>query len=128
MSGPEPSDRFIITADTRRRWSTEEKRAIVEETAQESRSVSRVARRHGISPSLLFRWRRELSEGAQASAPGSEPTFIPVALPAPAMDRVPQPKRCGIIEIELVGGRRIRVDASVDVKVLKRVVDLLDVR
>ena len=128
MSGPDTSDRFIITADTRRRWSTEEKRAIVEEAARESRSVSRVARRHGISPSLLFRWRRELSESEQTPASGSEPTFIPVALPAPAMDRAPQSERCGIIEIELVGGRRIRVDASVDVKVLKRVVDLLDDR
>jgi transposase len=86
-----------------------------------------VARRHGISPSLLFRWRRELSEGEQTPAPGSA-TFIPVALPAPAMDRAPQSERCGIIEIELAGGRRIRVDGSVDVKVLKRVVDLLDDR
>jgi transposase len=128
MPGPDTSDRFIITADTRRRWSAEEKRAIVEEAARESRSVSRVARRHGISPSLLFRWRRELTDGNQAQALGSEPAFIPVALPAPAMAHAPQCERCGIIEIELAGGRRIRVDASVDVKVLKRVVDLLDDR
>ncbi|WP_431195175.1 transposase [Bauldia litoralis] len=35
---------------------------MVETVEQESRSISRVARRHGISPSLLFRWRRELSD------------------------------------------------------------------
>ena len=128
MSGPETSERFVITADTRRRWSAEEKRAIVEEAARESRSVSRVARRHGISPSLLFRWRRELTDGDRAQASGAEPTFIPVALPAPAMDRAPQSECCGIIEIELVSGRRVRVDGSVDVKVLKRVVDVLESR
>jgi transposase-like protein len=104
MSGLDTSVRFIITADTRRRWSTEEKRATVEEAAQESRSVSRVARHHGISPSLLFRWRRELSEGKQTLVPGSEPTFILVALPAPAVDCVPQPKRLDatIAQLELL--------------------------
>jgi len=128
MSGPDTSDRFIITADTRRRWSAEEKRAIVDEAARESRSVSRVARRHGISPSLLFRWRRELTDGDRVPAPGSEPTFIPVALPAPAAAHAPQTDRCGIIEIELVGGRRVRVDGSVDIHVLKRVVNVLEGR
>jgi hypothetical protein len=32
------------------------------------------------------------------------------------------------VEIELAGGRRIRVDAAVDVGVLKRVVDALEGR
>ena len=41
MSGPGASEHLIITADTRRRWSAEEKRAIVEEATQEGRSVSR---------------------------------------------------------------------------------------
>ena len=126
MSGPDTSDRLIITADTRRRWSAEEKCAIVEEAARASRSVSRVARRHGISPSLLFRWRRELTDGIQAQVPSSEPAFIPVALAA--MDRVPQVDRHGIIEVELVNGRRIRVDASVDIRVLKGVVEVLEGR
>jgi hypothetical protein len=32
----------------------------------------------------------------------------------------------GLMEIELVGGRRIRVDASVDVGALKRVIAVLE--
>lgn len=116
---------MVITADTRRRWSAEEKRAIVAEAAQRTRSVSRVARRHGISPSLLFRWRRELADGDQAPIRPAGPAFIPIALPAPAEAPSSQRDRSGVIEIELAGGLRIRVDASVDIKVLKRVVDAL---
>jgi len=49
----------------RRRFSTELKLALVAETMQPGLSVSYVARRHGLSPSLLFRWRRLMSEGGK---------------------------------------------------------------
>ena len=39
----------------RRRFSTELKLAVVAETMQPGMSVSYVARRHGLSPSLVFR-------------------------------------------------------------------------
>ena len=42
----------------RRRFSTEFKLAVVAETMQPGMSVSYVARRHGLSPSLIFRWRQ----------------------------------------------------------------------
>jgi len=126
MSGP-GSERFVVTADTRRRWSAEEKRAIVAEAAQGSFSVSRVARRHGISPSLLFRWRREFAASDRALELPSEPAFIPVALPSPAACG-PEARASGLIEIELAGGRRLRVDAGVDIGALKRIVDALEGR
>jgi transposase len=49
----------------RRRFSTEQKLAVVAETMQPGLSISYVARRHGVSPSLVFRWRRLMSEGGQ---------------------------------------------------------------
>ena len=45
----------------RRRFSTDLKLAIVAETMQPGMSISYVARRHGLSPSLVFRWRRLIS-------------------------------------------------------------------
>jgi hypothetical protein len=42
----------------RRRWSREEAR-IIEETLAPGAKVSKVARRHGISPILVFTWRRQ---------------------------------------------------------------------
>ncbi len=47
----------------RRRYSVDEKLGIVQEAAQPVITISYVARRHGISPSLLFHWRRRMAEG-----------------------------------------------------------------
>ena len=49
----------------RRRFTTEQKLAIVAETLQPGMSISYVARQHGLSPSLVFRWRRLMSEGGK---------------------------------------------------------------
>jgi transposase len=47
----------------RRRFTTEQKLAVVTETMQPGMSISYVARRHSLSPSLVFRWRRLMTEG-----------------------------------------------------------------
>ena len=47
----------------RRRWSAAEKLRIVEETLDERASISVVARRNGVAPNLLYRWRRLMLEG-----------------------------------------------------------------
>ena len=55
----------ITSVQRRRRWSVAEKIRLVEETLQPGMSVSFVARKHGISPSLLFNWRRRMAEGGR---------------------------------------------------------------
>ena len=58
------SDLEIITdGGRRRRWSAAEKLRIVEETLDERASISVVARRNGVAPNLLYRWRRLMTEG-----------------------------------------------------------------
>ena len=49
----------------RRRFTTEQKLSVVAETMQPGMSISYVARRHGLSPSLVFRWRQLMSEGGK---------------------------------------------------------------
>ena len=49
----------------RRRFTPDEKLAIVGETMQPGMSISYGARQHGLSPSLVFRWRRLMSEGGK---------------------------------------------------------------
>jgi transposase len=39
--------------------------AIVQEASQPGMTISYVARRHGIAPSLIFGWRRRMSEGGK---------------------------------------------------------------
>ncbi len=47
----------------RRRWSAADKLRIVEETMFEGESISAVARRNGVAPNLLYRWRKLMLEG-----------------------------------------------------------------
>jgi transposase len=54
---------IITDGGRRRRWSATEKLRIVEETLDERTSISVVARRNGVAPNLLYRWRRLMLEG-----------------------------------------------------------------
>jgi transposase len=56
----------------RRRYSVDEKLRIVQEAAQPGITISYVARRHGISPSLLFHWRRRMAEGGKEAVRADE--------------------------------------------------------
>src|ERR1700737_1820824 len=49
----------------RRRYTAEQKMALVQEAMQPGMTISYVARRHGISPSLVFGWRRRMTEGGK---------------------------------------------------------------
>ena len=54
---------IITDGGRRRRWSSAEKLRIVEETRDSRESISVVARRNGVAPNLLYRWRRLMLEG-----------------------------------------------------------------
>ena len=58
----------IITDGGRRRhWTADEKLRIVEETLEDHASISIVARRNGVAPNLLYRWRRLMLEGGSVA-------------------------------------------------------------
>ena len=122
---------FDVVAETRRRWTAEERRQIVAES--ETAPVSVVARRHGVAVSLVFRWRRQAGlPGKRASVKKADAVFVPVMLTAPpAPEALPETPRLqtpdgGVIEIELASGRRVRLSGPVDVQALKRVIAVLE--
>lgn len=63
----------------RRRWTHEEKKAIVAETEGPGASISGVARKYGIAPRLLFSWRRQLSE-EMALTTRSGAKIVPISM------------------------------------------------
>jgi len=64
----------LITGAVRRRhWTTEQKLQIIEESFQPGETVSSVARRRGVAPNLLYRWRRLMTEGGAAAVGSDEP-------------------------------------------------------
>jgi transposase len=56
---------IITGVARRRRFTTEQKLAVVAETMQPGMSISYVAGRRGLLPSLVFRWRWLMTEGGQ---------------------------------------------------------------
>jgi transposase-like protein len=126
----EPSDR-------RRIWIASEKAALLAEIDAEGGKVRLVARRHGISESLLYNWRSARKAAAVAMGAPETVEFIPAGIigrtppPNPAM----LPSRCaasrqapvrakskaGSIEIVLANGVLVRVDTGVDEAALLRV-------
>ena len=76
----------LITGSVRRRrWSAEEKAAIIAESLQAQVNVSELARRWGVNRGLLQTWRRE----AIRDAGGSAVPFVPLRL---AEEPPPSPK------------------------------------
>jgi transposase len=63
---------IITDGGRRRRWSAAEKLRIVEETLDERASISVVARRNGVAPNLLYRWRRLMLEGGSVAVTGDD--------------------------------------------------------
>ena len=71
-SRPSETIEVITSIQRRRRWSTQEKLEIVEESEISGLSVSAVARKYGVSPSLLFTWRRLAREGKLSAIKAGE--------------------------------------------------------
>src|SRR5271166_6228113 len=100
----------ITGVGRRRRWSEEQKAAIVAETLEAGAAVSEVAQRHGVSASQVFSWRKAVRK--QAAVPAAYPAFVPAAIePGPST-----PVRMGygpvMIEVEIEGAKiRIPPDA-----------------
>jgi transposase len=118
----------ITSVERRRRWSRSEKLRIVAETATPDRTVSQVARAHGIAPGQLFTWRRQLLAAALADGAG-EGGFVPVRV-AEASASMPcstaaLPSSAARIEIRLASGVVISVDNDVEVEPLRRVLTAL---
>jgi transposase len=63
----------------RRRWTHDEKKAIVAETEGPGASISGVARKYGIAPRLLFSWRRQMSE-EMALTTRSGAKIVPISM------------------------------------------------
>jgi transposase len=127
---------IVARVERRRKWTIDEKAALIAEVEAEGGKVKLVARRHRVSESLLYNW-RSAWKAAAAAAVGSSGavTFVPLGVfgeadnGAPAM--LPPPERprslqreegkAGVIEIALPNGSRVSVDAFVNEKALSRV-------
>jgi transposase len=109
----------VISGPERRRaWSEEQKRALVAEAFAPGAIVAEVARRADIQPGQIYRWRRELCDGASGFA---------AVIVAPG-DSVAAPAASPAIEVEFVGEARVRIPASIPPALAAAVVKALGKR
>jgi len=115
----------------RRQFSKADKKRILAEIDRPGGSVSGVAKRYGISAPLLFRWKRELVASLRTALLPATVTDAPEQ-PAEALLSLPGPAPVIVerstpgIEVELVGGRRVRFDRDTDPETVQRLVTLLE--
>lgn len=56
----------------RRQFTPEQKRELLDEATNSTASISEVARRHGISPSLMFLWKRTMDDATKQGLKANE--------------------------------------------------------
>lgn len=126
----------LARVERRRNWTPEEKAALLAEVETAGGKVRIVARRHGISESVLYNWRAARKAALEAGIGSSGAiTFLPVGVIGEAANETPAKlpslvspgsrrsveRQAGAIEIALPDGSRIRVDALVNEEALSRV-------
>ncbi len=104
-------DEILDGPERRRRWSEDEKTAILAELAKPGSKGAEVARRYGVSRGLLYTWRKEAGVG-KAPRVGPAMAFAPVLLTGPAAPAEPPAEPPApplqsppFIEIEMKGAR-----------------------
>jgi transposase len=81
-----------VSQERRRRWSATEKAALVRETYEPGMSVSLVARKHDVSATQLFNWRKLEREGALTAVQAGE-SVVPASELAAARAEIAQLQR-----------------------------------
>lgn len=112
----------ILGHERRRRWSEDEKAQIIAESFRGSASVSWVARRHGLSPSQLFAWRKAAKE-AMASRESSA-ALLPVEIAESSRgERLASPPAHECVEIAFPNGRHLFVSPALDRRLLDALIE-----
>ena len=117
----------------RRRWTVEQKLAILRDAFGPDGSVRAAVERHEVGSGAIYTWRRQAMSGALSGVPARPQTAFaevrisepPVMLSAPPAEVAADARTTGQIGIELPSGVRLTVDGAVDAEALLRVIGVL---
>jgi transposase len=124
---------IVTRGEVRRSYTPEEKARLLTEAAVPGARVLLVAQRHGVSPSLMYRWRRQAKGRAVRKAPPRPPAFVPLLLdggkPASGSPPARPPEGDGLggqVEVVLRNGRLLRVGVGADAAAVARLAAALE--
>ena len=109
---------------TRRLWTDDEKRSICLQTTAPGVSVAQVALRYTVNANLILKWLRDPKYRPEPGMRAAEAAlrFLPVEIVQEAAVAPPMLTAVNHIEIELVGGHRMRISGSYDPEALARLI------
>ena len=112
-----------VARQSRRRWTIDEKLAIVASAKTSGDPVSVVARRYGMNANHLFNWLQRDRDGtldrrALYEADGGPLDFLSLGVVGEPSEPTPGSRLDVVVEIELVGGAKVRAPVDVDPTVL----------
>ena len=131
---------IISGVERRRRWPVADKLRIVAEADEAGAKVAEVARRHEISRSILWTWRKQARAGrlAMSDPPGFLPVVVdavsavaePIAAAnapsaAPLQVDAPPPPDHRAITITLANGTRLEISAALSLPALSCIIGAL---
>ncbi|SQD03575.1 IS2 repressor protein [Escherichia coli] len=82
----------VLGPEKRRRRTTQEKIAIVQQSFEPGMTVSLVARQHGVAASQLFLWRKQYQEGSLTAVAAGE-QVVPASELVAAMKQIKELQR-----------------------------------
>ena len=114
----------------RRRWTTEEKRCIVELALKGGRSSRALAREHGVHANSLCQWKvlyhagKLDAPGRAGSSPGVRATLVPVSVPPePEGSNEGDARRRSVVELRLVSGAIVRIEShAIDASLIRALI------
>ena len=117
----------VLGVERRRRWSDEEKLAILARVGVGGRTVADVAREEDLTRQHIYQWRQELRhKGVWARS--EEVMFLPVdPFPAPEPDvQAAAESAASTVEIVLRNGRRLLCNDGIEDRHLARLIRLVE--
>ena len=79
-------------AGRRRRYTAQQKRALIDDAPKPGGSISETARRYSVAPSLLFQWKRVMDDATKKGLKANE-QVVPKSEPKKAKARIRELER-----------------------------------
>lgn len=134
---------LLTNPRSRRTWTLEQRQQIVIDALRSGLSIERFARRSGLTPSVVYRWKQELAVRVRhghdllqhypLQQPAAAPMFASVHVaPAPSEPAHRAPVSAmdasahDVIEVILTNGRRVRLNAQMNAKALHDLLAVLE--